>query len=29
MEIKEGLLVEIIAEAGLTREEFVKLLEEI
>lgn len=28
-EIKRGLLMEIIAEAGLTREEFLKLLEEI
>ena len=27
-EIKRGLLLEIIAEAGLTREEFLKLLEE-
>jgi len=27
-EIKRGLLTEIIAEAGLTREEFLKLLEE-
>lgn len=26
-EIKRGLLVEIIAEAGLTREEFLRLLE--
>lgn len=28
-EIKKGLLMEIIAEAGLTREEFLKLLKEI
>ena len=28
MEIKRGLLLEIIAEAGLTREEFLKLLKE-
>ena len=28
-EIKRGLLMEIIAEAGLTREEFIKLLGEI
>jgi predicted RNA binding protein YcfA (HicA-like mRNA interferase family) len=28
-EIKRGLLMEIIAEAGLTREEFLKLLKEI
>jgi len=27
-EIKRGLLLEIIAEAGLTREEFLKLLKE-
>ncbi len=27
-EIKRGLLIEIIAEAGLTREEFLKLLKE-
>jgi len=26
-EIKRGLLIEIIAEAGLTREEFLRLLE--
>ena len=28
-EIKRGLLMEIIAEAGLTKEEFLKLLKEI
>jgi len=28
MEIKRGLLLEIITEAGLTREEFLKLLKE-
>ena len=28
-EIKRGLLTEIIAEAGLTREEFLRLLKEI
>ena len=28
-EIKKGLLMEIIAEAGLTKEEFLKLLKEI
>ena len=28
-EIKKGLLMEIIAEAGLTREEFLRLLKEI
>ena len=28
-EIKRGLLMEIMAEAGLTREEFLKLLKEI
>jgi len=28
METKRGLLLEIIAEAGLTREEFLKLLKE-
>ena len=28
-EIKRGLLMEIISEAGLTREEFLKLLKEI
>ena len=28
-EIKRGLLLEIMAEAGLTKEEFLKLLEEI
>jgi predicted RNA binding protein YcfA (HicA-like mRNA interferase family) len=28
-EIKKGLLMEIITEAGLTREEFLKLLKEI
>jgi predicted RNA binding protein YcfA (HicA-like mRNA interferase family) len=28
-EIKKGLLIEIIAEAGLTREEFLKILKEI
>lgn len=28
-EIKRGLLMEIIAEAGLTKEEFIKLLGEI
>jgi predicted RNA binding protein YcfA (HicA-like mRNA interferase family) len=28
-EIKKGLLMEIIAEAGLTREEFLKLLKDI
>jgi predicted RNA binding protein YcfA (HicA-like mRNA interferase family) len=28
-EIKKGLLMEIIAEAGLTREEFLKILKEI
>jgi predicted RNA binding protein YcfA (HicA-like mRNA interferase family) len=28
-EIKRGLLMEIIVEAGLTREEFLKLLKEI
>jgi predicted RNA binding protein YcfA (HicA-like mRNA interferase family) len=27
-EIKRGLLIEIIAEAGLTKEEFLKLIEE-
>jgi predicted RNA binding protein YcfA (HicA-like mRNA interferase family) len=27
-EIKRGLLIEIMAEAGLTREEFLKLLKE-
>jgi len=27
-EIKRGLLIEIIAEAGLTKEEFLKLIKE-
>jgi len=27
-EIKRGLLIEIIAEAGLTREEFLKIVKE-
>jgi hypothetical protein len=28
VEIKRGLLIEIIAEAGLTKEEFLKLIKE-